>query len=342
MATEANRTNTIPLFPSPLLRCLKPPGGPDAAAVERFPEGFRCAKSGTVYPDRNGVPSLLAGIDTDDKEKVTERIGAFYEEHPFPSYEGVQSHGDLVRRGQTNSFARRLLAGIGHNKLVLECGCGTGQMSHFLSLNNNYVLGIDLSTASLRLALDHKIRNEVPRVAFVQMNIFELAIKDGVFDVVLSSGVLHHTKDARRAFASIVKKAKPGGMVIVGLYNWFGRLPTWVRSKLIGLFGPNVDYVVRKRILDKRKADVWIQDQYHNPHETWHSIDEVMEWFRENDIEYLNCEPAIWGAQGAGEAGLFEPTDSGSKGLRVLTQLSWLTTISAEGALFVMTGRKKR
>ena len=39
----------------------------------------------------------------------------------------------------------------------------------------------------------------------------------------ISSGVLHHTKDARRAFASIVRKAKPGGIVIVGLYNTFGR-----------------------------------------------------------------------------------------------------------------------
>ena len=28
---------------------------------------------------------------------------------------------------------------------MLECGCGTGQLSHFLSLNNNHVLGIDLS-----------------------------------------------------------------------------------------------------------------------------------------------------------------------------------------------------
>jgi 2-polyprenyl-3-methyl-5-hydroxy-6-metoxy-1,4-benzoquinol methylase len=342
MSAETNRIGAAPLIPYPLLRCLKPPGGSDDAAVERLADGFRDAKSGTIYPDRNGVPSLLGGIDTDDKENVTGRIKAFYEEHPFPSYEGLQSHGDLVRRGEENPFAKRLLAAIGHNKLVLECGCGTGQMSHFLSLNNNHVLGIDLSSASLRLALDHKIRNAVPRAAFVQMNIFDLAIKDGLFDVVLSSGVLHHTKDARGAFASIVKKAKPGGIVIVGLYNWFARVPTLLRSKLIGLLGANLDYVVRKRIRDRRKAEIWIKDQYYNPHETWHSIDEVMKWFRDNNIEYLNCEPAIWGAQGAGEAGMFEPTVPGSRGLRVVTQLSWLATIANEGALFVMTGRKQK
>jgi 2-polyprenyl-3-methyl-5-hydroxy-6-metoxy-1,4-benzoquinol methylase len=342
MVMEASHTTAIPLIRGPLLHCLKPPGAADDAIIERVSGGFRCRRSGNLYPDRNGVPSLLTGIDTNDKEKVTGRVKAFYEEHPFPSYEGVQSHGELVRRGESNPFAKRLLDAVGHNKLVLECGCGTGQMSHFLSLNNNHVLGIDLSTASLRLAVDHKIRNSLPRVGFVQMNIFELAIKDALFDVVLSSGVLHHTKDARRAFASIVKKVKPGGIVVIGLYNWFARVPTWVRSKLIGLLGPKVDYVVRNRIRDQRKAEIWIKDQYYNPHETWHSIDEVMDWFRENDIEYLNCEPAIWGAEGANSARMFDPTGPSSKALRILTQLSWLATISAEGALFIVVGRKKR
>jgi hypothetical protein len=98
--------------------------------------------------------------------------------------------------------------------------------------------------------------------------------------VVISHGVLHHTFDARRAFARICGKVKPGGIVMVGLYNSFGRIPTWVRSKLIGVFGNKIDYVVRSRIHDARKADIWVQDQYFNPHETWHSLDEVQR-FRE-------------------------------------------------------------
>ena len=32
----------------------------------------------------------------------------------------------------------------------------------------------------------------------------------------------------------------------------------------------------------ERKADIWIQDQYFNPHETWHSIGEVLHWFEEH------------------------------------------------------------
>jgi 2-polyprenyl-3-methyl-5-hydroxy-6-metoxy-1,4-benzoquinol methylase len=322
-----------------LLNCLKAPGGANDSMLERMEDGFREPATGAFFPDQNGVPSLLAGIDTSGSDKVTGKIKAFYEEHPFPNYDGLQSFGDLVRRGETNAFYRGLLSAIGYNKLVLECGCGTGQLSHFLTLNNNHALGVDLSTASLGLAVEHKTRNKVDRVGFVQMNIFELAIKDESFDVVISSGVLHHTKDARRAFASIVKKAKPGGIVVVGLYNWFARVPTWIRSKLVGVLGYRVDYVVRKRIRDPRKAEIWIKDQYYNPHETWHSIDEVIGWFQENNIDYLNCYPPILGSN---SGGMFDATNPASKMKRVLTQLSWLGTISVEGALFELIGRKRR
>jgi SAM-dependent methyltransferase len=170
------------------------------------------------------------------------------------------------------------------------------------------------------------------------MNIFEMGIEDESFDVVVSSGVLHHTKDARRAFGLVVKKCKPGGVIVVGLYNSYARWPTFVRSKLIGILGSRIDYVVRKRIRDARKAEIWVKDQYYNPHETWHSIDEVLGWFDENGIDYLNCRPPILGSEADG---MFQPTNPGTPLTRVLTQLSWLGSIAAEGALFVMFGRKR-
>jgi SAM-dependent methyltransferase len=327
----------LPLVPPRLVACLKPPGEPDSARIERIDGALRSAATGKIFPDREGVPSLLAGVE-DDQSPITGRIKEFYEAHPFPNYEGIQDFGDLVERGRANAFANELLESIGYNKLILECGCGTGQLSHFLSLNNNHVLGIDLSLSSLKLAVEHKLRSNVPRSAFVQMNIFELGIKDETFDVVISTGVLHHTKDARRAFASIVRKCKPGGIVVVGLYNAYGRWPTWVRARLIGLLGPEIDYVVRNRIRDARKAEIWIKDQYYNPHETWHSIDEVLGWFGQEGVEYLSCRPPLLGT---GAGGMLVPSGAGSPAMRFLTQLSWLGTISAEGALFIMIGRKR-
>ena len=328
------------MFSERILSCLKAPSGSDDTALELNGDSLRCKPSGEDYPFIEGIPSLYVP-NKGDGEEVTARVKSFYEEHPFPSYEGLEEFGELVNKGSHNAFSRDLLEAIGYNKLILECGCGTGQLSHFLQLNNNHVLGIDMSLGSLKLAVEHKLRNNLERSAFAQMNIFDLAIKDNSFDVVISHGVLHHTFDARRAFSQIVRKAKPGGIVVVGLYNRYARVPTWLRSLVIGAFGPKIDYVVRKRIHDERKADIWIKDQYYNPHETWHSIDDVLAWFDENNIEFLNASPAILGTSGEDATSLFEKTDPGTCCHRLTTQLSWLSSIAREGALFDVIGRKR-
>jgi len=334
------RAASMPLFSPRILPCLKEPGGSDESGLEMVENGLRGTVTGKLYEHIHGVPSLYQP-PPGEGEDVTARVRSFYEENPFPSYEGLEEFGELVNKGGHNPFSAQLLKAVGYNKTVLECGCGTGQLSHFLQLNNNHVLGIDMCLASLALAMEHKLRNELPRSAFAQMNIFDLAIKDNSFDVVISHGVLHHTFDARRAFGQIVRKVKPGGVVMVGLYNRPARLPTWIRSKLIGLLGNRIDYVVRNRIQDDRKADIWIKDQYYNPHETWHSVGEVLDWFDANDVEYLNCSPAILGTDGEEAPGLFAKTSPGTAYQRMVTQTSWLGTIAREGALFDMIGRKR-
>jgi len=330
----------VAAFPERLLACLRAPGKTDDHTLEPVAGGLRDRVTGDVYPFIDDIPSLMPG-SIGERDAKTSVVRDFYEEHPFPSYEGLEEFGELVAKGSGNPFSARLLEAIGFNKLVLECGCGTGQLSHFLQLNNNHVLGVDMTLASLRLAVEHKQRNGLMRSAFCQMNIFDLAIRDASFDVVISHGVLHHTPDARAAFAQIVRKAKPGGIVMVGLYNRYARIPTWIRAHLIGILGARIDPVVRERIADPRKAAIWIADQYRNPLETWHSLDEVLAWFEENDVEYLNASPAILGTSGEEARNLFDRTDPGNRYQRLVTQLGWLGTIAREGALFDVIGRRR-
>ncbi len=339
-------TAALPMFSDRILACLKAPGRDDDCHLELEQEALRCVETGEIFPFVDGIPSLFRAPEGDapsrkSPEGITRKVRSFYEENPFPNYDGIEEFGDLVSKGNQNDFTRRLLRSIGYNKLVLECGCGTGQMSHYLQLNNNHTLGADLSLGSLALAVEHKKRNQLVRSSFAQMNIFDLAIKDDSFDVVIAHGVLHHTFDARRAFAEVVRKAKPGGVVIVGLYNSYARVPTWLRSKVIGLFGPKIDYVVRSRIRDARKADIWVKDQYYNPHETWHSIGETLSWFEENDVEFLNCSPPILETAGETNEDLFAPSEPGTRAQRFFTQLGWLSSIAREGALFDLIGRRR-
>jgi len=340
VASPALAPEATPMFSDRILARLKAPGGADDTDLELVEGGLRCPQTGVLYPYFEGIPTLFEPVEGQG-EDVTTRVRSFYEKNPFPSYEGLEEFGELVGKGRENPFSAHLLKAVGYNKTVLECGCGTGQLTQYLQLNNNHVLGIDMCLASLRLGLEHKLRNSLLRSSFAQMNVFDLAVKDDSFDVVISHGVLHHTFDARRAFGHIVRKAKPGGIVMVGLYNRYARWMTWLRSRLIRFAGPRIDYVVRNRIRDARKAEIWIQDQYFNPHETWHSIGEVLGWFEENGVEFVNCSPAILGTDGEDAGDLFAPTRPGSAYQRFVTQLSWLGTIAREGSLFDLIGRRR-
>ena len=339
MATEPG---SIPeTFSERILHCLKAPGHGADTDLELQPDGLRCTQTGDFFPHVDGVPSLY-GRGSSSGVQITDKVRSFYEENPFPSYEGLEDFGSIVTKGKKNTFSKRLLEAIGFNKLVLECGCGTGQLSHFLQLNNNSVLGVDMSVNSLRLAIDHKNRNQLVRSNFAQMNIFELAIKDDSFDVVIVHGVLHHTYDARQAFRHIIRKVKPGGFVVVGLYHRFGRIPSWVRARLIRIFGPGIDRVARSHIDDEEKSKIWIRDQYFNPHESWHSIGEVLRWFKENDVQFLNCVPPILGTNGEMAEELFAESNPGTRYQRIVSQLSWMATIAREGAVFDMIGRRRK
>ena len=120
-----------PPFAEKILACLKEPGGSNEDGLEIVDGGLRGVRSGKEYPDRDGIPFLFKH-SPGDTSSVTEMMRKFYEEHPFPSYEGLEEFGDLANKGWINPFSRNLLEAIGYNKLILECGCGTGQLTQFL------------------------------------------------------------------------------------------------------------------------------------------------------------------------------------------------------------------
>jgi Methyltransferase domain len=66
----------------------------------------------------------------------------------------------------------------------------------------------DICLNSLRLAKTFADHNTIRNVAFLQMNLFRPPFRDGVFDIVISNGVLHHTGDCEGGFRSILSKLK--------------------------------------------------------------------------------------------------------------------------------------
>jgi SAM-dependent methyltransferase len=221
---------------------------------------------------------------------------------------------------------------------ILEMGCGTGQMSLYLARARRRVIGADLTGASLRLARAAAARFGLD-VQFVQTDLHHPALRDRTFDVVYSSGVLHHTPDPAAAFARVARLAKPGGWIVVGLYNAFARIPLRVRRAVARMTGwIPFDPVLRDRANDPERAAAWLRDQYHHPCETRHTLGEVQRWFANNDIEYVRTYPSALLSNDSDD--LFASCGDAWAPEQWLAQLGWIKSLGHEGGLFVAVGRR--
>lgn len=279
--------------------------------------------------------------DEQNSNLITYAQKKFYEEIKFPNYDGLESYNDLIdKAGKTNHFADILDNSIDYNSSVLEVGCGTGQLSLFLKRFNRKLVGIDLSIPSLELANKFKIRNEIENVTFLKMNIFNLYFKEGVFDYVISNGVLHHTYDTEKAFKNILFPLKKNGYIVIGLYHKFGRLFTNLKQLIIQNFGEKFKFLDPRNIdknISQEKRYAWLKDQYKNPHETSHTLDEVLLWFKKYNVEFISSIPFN---SFSSNSNIFEK--KGNIRNLFIKEISMAFSLSQikEGGFFIIIGKK--
>jgi len=294
----------------------------------------------------NGIPLLFWPNEWEiAKKDVTERVKSFYEENPFPNYEGLDSSLSLRQKAEEGIFARLLDEQIPHGALILEVGCGTGQLSNFLGLRwGRAVFGTDICLNSLKLAHEFKQKNGIENTAFVQMNLFRPAFRTESFDVVICNGVLHHTSDPFTGFKSITKLLKKGGFIIIGLYNRYGRIITDVKRIIFNLTGKPLKFLdkrLRDQSLSEIRKKIWYMDQYKNPHESKHTFDEILGWFEKEGFEFKNSIPKTKPfTPFSPQESLFETNPVGTRIEHFLAQLGMIFSGGKEGGFFIMIGKK--
>lgn len=228
-------------------------------------------------------------------KKIQEAVVGMYSEHPWP----------LNRDAQEEMGWRLKCLGIVpedyREKRVLDMGCGTGEYALWYAMNGAaMVKGIDLSDGSLKIASQRKAEGKIDNVEFAKKDILNLELPDNYFDYSYSVGVLHHTGDPFSGFQHMVRVTKPGGIVIVSLYNTYSRRVLRMKQTLCKLLGGNI---IDKRVqwgeklfgrtlkkLDKRYHGVNTKqiayDIFGFPHESLHSVSEVLGWFDKTNVEY--------------------------------------------------------
>ena len=289
-------------------------------------------------------------IQVGDKRDTAKLVEDFYTDNPFPNYDNLETIFDLRNKVEGNEFTVSFKRLIGLGKRVIEVGSGTSQLSIALaSGTNNQVIAFDPTLESLRLGYNFSKKSGVSNCIFVNGDLFSNPFIPEYFDIVWCSGVLHHTENPKKGFEIITTWLKPEGYVIIGLYNFYGRLRTVFRQKLFRLLGSGklgryvvslLDPILRQDI-SKEKKNAWFQDQYQHPVETLHTLDEVLGWFDQNSIEYISSIPTC-DLENINYEKMFLNTNKGNVVTRFFSQVGMLfSPLGSEGGLFLIIGRKK-
>lgn len=127
---------------------------------------------------------------------------------------------------------------------LVDIGCGSGLFSLAARRLGARVHSFDFDPESVRCtaALRAAYEGDGPTWAVEQGSVLDAAYLDrlGTFDVVYAWGVLHHTGALQDAMAKAALPVKPGGFLVVALYNdqgwrsryWLAVKRAWQRGRL--------------------------------------------------------------------------------------------------------------
>ena len=316
--------------------------GGDLANCHR---ALACIACRQEYPFEENIPRLFFPTEWNGgRFDVTDTMRSFYETHPFPNYDDYDDVGTLVEKARQGMFAKLLDDQVPFGARVIEVGCGTGQMTNFLSVAHRTVIGADLSFSSLRLGQRFKEKHDLRRAFFCQMNLFRPCFKPKSFDLVISNGVLHHTADPLLAFKTIARLVKPGRFILIGLYHKYGRIATDIRRFIFRVTKDRMRFLdgrlVNQRI-SATKRHAWFMDQYKNPHESKHTISEVLHWLDEAGLRFVKSIPkTIAFSPWSSTEPLFERDAVGNWLERRLIEASMTLTGAHEGGFFIVIAQK--
>lgn len=110
-------------------------------------------------------------------------------------------------------------------KRLLDAGCGTGWFS-----KRAHELGAEVTALDVGEKLLSKVREKC-NVTTVIGDLVDLKFEDNFFDYVISSEVIEHTINPRKAVSEIVRVTKIGGVIALTTPNSFWYFSVWLANK---------------------------------------------------------------------------------------------------------------
>jgi len=197
----------------------------EAGLVERFREGawafFRLAERGGAA---DLARELVSRLDQNDPVagRDRERLASVRHARAQAAQDYFRAHAaqwDRIRKlhvaDEAVESAIREALGDRPFRSLLDLGTGTGRILELFGAGAERGLGVDLSLDMLLLARARIERAGLRHCSVRQGDIYDLAIPDGSFDVVIIHQVLHFLDDGARAIREAARVLAAGGRLLV-------------------------------------------------------------------------------------------------------------------------------
>jgi 2-polyprenyl-3-methyl-5-hydroxy-6-metoxy-1,4-benzoquinol methylase len=125
-----------------------------------------------------------------------------------------KKYGSWTLGSRDNERVRQIIELIGENKVVLDIGCGIGEIGELLIKNKNKVYGVDISPTAAKKA---EKRGLIVKCGDIEKE--RIPFKNNYFDIVLAAEVIEHIFDTDEFLKEIRKKLKKKGELIITTPN---------------------------------------------------------------------------------------------------------------------------
>ncbi len=173
-------------------------------------QSLTCAGCGRQFQTTHGIPELLPKSllgDTEQRQHALYAAVAHEYDDVFPKH--VAEHYIEKR----TSLVKSLLPLGG---LVLDVGCGTGQLAAAIAAEGYDVFGVDLSSSMVAKARERGLAGTFAGVTTA------LPFADSSFDLTLTVATLHHLETPERVAQTVMEMGrvvKRGGFVVLWDHN---------------------------------------------------------------------------------------------------------------------------
>ena len=133
---------------------------------------------------------------------------------------------------------RRKVAEASRARVVVEYGCGTGNLAFDLAGTARQVFGIDISDVAIQQARAIAALRDLRNVEFVVDDAEAMQFETASVDVVAGSGIVHHL-DIGRAMQEVRRVLRKGGTAIFAEPMGHNPVVNWYRNRTPELRTPD-------------------------------------------------------------------------------------------------------